>query len=200
LSFKRHAAGHGVVANADLSTIYQREIFFQVDPMTLDVMDWSDLHEQQPSGLHLEFDPTKFLVFLPELEAEIFWLIYFKKKNQADIARLLDLSQPTISYRYRRVLVKLKYLMTLSATDVKEMVDELFFLREHEKAILYDLFYYTNQEMVGKRHGVRQSSVKWIFVKTKRRLENLERDDTKWFNHLGIMIFLEKNLGIRVLH
>lgn len=197
---KRYAAGQGIVANANLSTIYQREIFFQVDPATLDVLDRDELQEQQPSSSYLDFDPTKFLTLLPELEAEIFWLIYFKKKNQADIARLLGLSQPTISYRYRRVLTKLSYLITIDATDLKEMIEELVFLKEGEKSILYDLFYYTNQEMVGKKHGVRQSSVKWIFVKTKRRLETMEREDSKWRNHLGVMIYLERNLGLRVLH
>lgn len=201
MSVKKHTAGQGIVGNANLDTIFQREIFFPVDPATLDIYDHEDLKEQMPSGLHIDLNPNEFLHYLPELEAEIFWLIYRKQKNQKDIAVLLGLSQPTVSYRYRRTLTKLSYLMTLMSLDLKVMIGGMFFLKQYEKDILHDLMLYTNQEMVGKKHGVRQSSVKWIFVKTKRRLEEMERSNPDlWFNHLGLMILLEKNLNSRVLH
>jgi hypothetical protein len=201
MTAQTHARSQGIVATADTSTIYTREIFFAVDPATLDYWDYTDLHEMQPSGLHINLEPERYLPYLPELEAEIFYLIHVKKKCQKDIAVLLKLSQPTISYRFRRTLAKLSYLMTLTSCDVREVVSTLTFLKPHEQAILHDLFFHANQELVGKKHGVRQSSVKWIYVKTKRRLQELERQDPdQWFNVLGLMILLERNLNIRVLH
>ena len=198
---KRYHAGKGIVASADLGTVFQREIFFPVDPMTLDHMDRAEVQDLMPSGINVDIRPEKFLELLPELEAEIFYLIYFKKKHQKDIAKLLGLSQPTVSYRYRRTLAKLNYLMTLTSLSVATEIERIPFLKPHEKAILVDLFFFTNQEMVGKKHHVRQSSVKWIFVKTRRRLGEMERDDpTEWFNTLGLLLLLERNLNIRVLH
>lgn len=197
---KRYSAAQGIVATDSLDTAYQRCIFFQVDPATLDYINAADLKDSIPHGQYVEFDPEPFLKFLPPMEAEIFWLLYFRKKNQKDVAQLLDLSQPTVSYRYRRTLDKLNYLMTLTAIPVREMLEQLEFLKPKEREILHDLFFYVNQEMVGKKHGVRQSSVKWIFVKTKNSLDKLERESPdKYFHHLGLVLLLERNLGIRVL-
>jgi len=204
MSNKRHQAGQGIVASANLNTIYQREIFFPVDPMSLDWMDSAEVHELHISGLYLELskeDVIKFLPYVPELEAEIFWLIYNCRKYQKDVARLLNLSQPTVSYRYRRTLAKLAYLIVLVSVDVKGLIDDLPFLKMYEKDILLDLFFYANQEMVGKKHGVRQSSAKWVFVKTKKKLELLEREDPdKWFNHMGLVLLLDRHLNLRILH
>jgi len=73
------------------------------------------------------------------------------------------------------------------------------FLKEKEVDVLFDLVFYTNQELVGKRHSVRQSSVKWIFAKTKRRLMAMEREDPDtWGNHYGLLVLLERNLNTRV--
>lgn len=197
---KAHSLDHGQIATANLGTVYQREIFFQVDPATLDYMDAQDVRDAMPRGFFMELDPTPFLGYLPELEAEVFYLLYTCQKNQKDVAQLLGLSQPTVSYRYRRILDKFNYLMILAPIDLKVMVSELSFLNENEQSILYDLFYYTNQEMVGRKHGVHQSSVKWIFVKTKDRLEVLEKQDPdKWSHHLGLILLLSRNLGTRIL-
>ena len=198
---KRHFASKGVVATDHISTIYQREIFFQVDPMTLDHLDPKDVQDIFPSGSYIDVQPQKYLKYLPELEQEIFFLVFTKQKNQKDIAKLLSLSQPTISYRYRRVIAKLAYIMILVAVDAKGLVNSLPFLKEQEKNILIDLLFYTHQEMVGRKWGVRQSTVKWVFVKTRRKLGDMEREDPeKWANHLGLILLLERFLGVRVMH
>jgi len=198
---KRHFASRGVVATDNIATIYQREIFFQVDPMKLDYLDPKDVQDIFPSGSYIDVEPQQYLQYLPELEQEIFFLVFTKQKNQKDIAKLLDLSQPTISYRYRRVIAKLAYIMILVAVDAKELVNALPFLKEQEKNILIDLLFYTHQEMVGRKWGVRQSTVKWVFVKTRRKLGDMEREDPeKWANHLGLILLLERFLGVRVMH
>ena len=198
---KRHFASRGVVATDHIATIYQREIFFQVDPMTLDHLDPKDVQDIFPSGSYIDVQPQKYLKYLPELEQEIFFLVFTKQKNQKDIAKLLSLSQPTISYRYRRVIAKLAYIMILVAVDAKGLVNSLPFLKEQEKNILIDLLFYTHQEMVGRKWGVRQSTVKWVFVKTRRKLGDMERENPeKWANHFGLILLLERFLGVRVMH
>lgn len=198
---KKHSANQGIVASENLDTVYQREIFFAVDPATLDWIDHEDLKAQQPSSFYVEIDTTEFLKYLPDIEAEIFWLITVKKKHQKDIAKLLGLSQPTVSYRYRRVITKLRYLMTLKAIPLKKLIGELEFLSERDKDVLYDLFYLLNQEKVGEKHNVRQSSVKWVFMKTLKKLEELEKaDPDRWFNHLGLLLLLDNNFQIRIVN
>lgn len=194
-------ANDGVVAQRNLGTVFQREIFFAVDPMTLDYLDHSDVAEEFPSGFFVDLDPKKYLHLLPELEQEIFFLIYEKQKNQKDIAKLLDLSQPTVSYRYRRALEKLRYLITLEAINLTAEIERFEFLKEYEKTILKELFYSTNQELVGRKYNARQSTVKWIFVKTKRRIGTRElANPEEWHTAYGLLLLLEKFLNSRVLH
>ena len=66
-------------------------------------------------GNFFDFDPLPLLPYLPPLEAELFWLLHVKNKNQKDCAKLLGLSQPTCSYRWRRALSKIAYLMLVTA-------------------------------------------------------------------------------------
>lgn len=196
---KQHAASQGIVASENLDTIYQREIFFPVDPMTLDWIDAQDLANAHPSGFYLEMNLERLLEHLPELEAEIFWLVFEKKKHQKDVAKLLGLSQPTVSYRYRRVLTKLQYLMTIVDMPIRETIEGMDFLKPHEKDMLFDLFYYLNQEMVGQKHGARQSSVKWTYLKARKKVAELERQSPeKWFKQMSILILLDQNFLIRV--
>jgi predicted DNA-binding protein (UPF0251 family) len=196
---KRHAAGQGVVASASLDTVFQREIFFQVDPMELDWMDAAEVRELMPSGFHVDLKTDEFLHYLPELEQEIFWLVYYRQKNQKDIAKLLGLSQPTVSYRFRRTLTKLAYIMILVGVEPEGLMDRLQWIKPNDRAVILDLLYYTNQEMVGRKHGMRQSSVKWIFMKAKKRLADLEREDPeRWQKYYGMFILLERNLGARI--
>lgn len=196
---KAQAGAQGIVASESLNTIFQREIFFQVDPMTLDYLDGDEVAEQFPSGFHVDMKTEDFLQFLPELEQEIFYLLYDKAKHQKDVAKLLSLSQPTVSYRYRRVLMKLAYIMILTAVDPDSLLLELEFLSDRDRNVIRDLLFFTNQEKVGQKHDMRQSSVKWIFMKAKRQMESLEREDPdKWQRYYGLFVLLERNLGARI--
>ena len=178
-----------------------KQIFFSVDPSIFDSLDRDYVMSMIPSSSNLEIDIEKFLKYLPSLEAEIFYLSFYLNKYQKDIAVLLKLSQTTISYRYRRVIDKLSYLMIIDSADIKTEVGKFDFLKVRERNILVDLFYYLNQELVGKKYDTRQSSVKWIFIKTKRRLEALEiQDPDKWGNALGLIYLLNRNLNLRILY
>jgi len=198
---KAHSASQGIVASANLDSVYTREIFFQVDPATLAHLDDKVIKDKFPKGNFVQFDPIPLLKYLPELEAEIFWLLYDRGKNQKDVANLLQVSQPKVSYRYRRTIDKLAYLMVLTSLDLKPLIDQMDFLKPIEKDMLHDLFYCAHQEMVGRKYGKRQSSVKWVFVRAKEKLEALERQNPeKWSRHLALMFFLEDNLDIRIMN
>jgi DNA-directed RNA polymerase specialized sigma subunit len=173
--------------------------FVDVDPAILDEVDAVELKEVVPSTEDFDFDPMEFLPYLPRLEAEIFHLIREVGMSQNQIKGLLGLSQPTISYRYRRAIEKISYLATLANVDVREELAKLEFLESRERDILADLFFWVNQDAVGRQYDVSQSSVKWIALKTRRRLEALSTEDpVRWFNLLGLVYLLFRNLGIRV--
>jgi len=175
------------------------QLFIPVDSRSFDWSQAVEWNEVQASGKGVEIDPEDFLVYLPELEQEIFFMVFVKGKRQTDVAELLGVSQPTISYRSSRILDKLSYLLVLMSVDVKSLVGELDFLKLREQQILIDLLELVNQEMTGRRHGVGQSSVKWIFLKTLRRLRKREkRDPEKWYRHFALIKLLDQNLTLRI--
>jgi len=142
---------------------------------------------------------TDVLDHLPKLEAEVFWLFFIKKRNQKQIAQIMTVPQSTISYRFRRAVQKASYLKLITSIDIQEVISRCHFLREKEKMILVDLFFTANQDLTGRNYKTRQSSVKWIFVKTKRKVMQLERENPQeWGNQFGLLLLLEGNLGIRI--
>jgi len=163
------------------------------------MLDETGVDGMYSSPFMVGLDVEKYLPLLPELEAEVVYLLFVKKKSQKDVAKLLETSQPTVSYRYRRAVDKLSYLMLVSSVDLNGIVDAIPQIRDKEKEILKALFFTANQELVGTRFGVRQSSVKWVFMKSKRYISELElKEPGTWSNHYGLLLLLEKNLRKRI--
>jgi len=132
---------------------------------------------------------------LPTLEAEILWLFFEKGKSLKDIALILKIPNSTTSYWYRRAVQKLAYLELLCSIDIANMVNQLDFLSDREQKILIELFYTVNQDAVGRNNDCWQSSVRWIYLKTRKYIDKAEKEDPlKWFNFIGLLIFFEKNL------
>lgn len=191
-----YSRGQGVVSPSGRQST--RQVFF---PLTAEALEMLD--ERGTEGLYssfaVELDLDKYLSMLPEMEAEIVHMLFVLRKSQKSVALLLNTSQPTVSYRFRRAIQKLSYLMALHAVPLKELVDEIPKLKDKEKEILLDLFYLANQELVGSRNGVRQSSVKWIFVKARRYVAAAERSDPEqWNRHHVMLMFLERHLRMRI--
>lgn len=144
-------------------------------------------------------DPLEFADYLPDLEAEVLWLLVEKRKPQADAARLLGLAQATISYHLRRALKKSRYLAALSALDVAALVDDLDFLTATQRRILRDFAFELNQVRVGARYGVGQSSVRWALVKSIRNLEERERGEPgRWLSHLALLRLVDRHRTLRI--
>lgn len=176
-----------------------RQVFFPLTPEILEMIDEKGTMGMYSAPFMVDLDMEKYLPLLPELEAEVVFLLYVMKKTQKDVAKLLETSQPTVSYRYRRAVDKLSYLMVMSSVDLESVVMSIPQIKDREKSILKELFFTANQELVGSRFGVRQSSVKWIFTKSKRYVAQLEeKDPEKWSKHYGLLLLLERNLRKRI--
>lgn len=176
-----------------------RQIFFPLTPAVLEFLDEHGVDDLYCTSNVVEVNVEDYLQLLPELEAEVLYLLCVKRKTQKDVAKLLETSQPTISYRYRRAIDKLSYLVVLNSASLDEIIATLPQLKDKERDILRELFYTANQELVGAKFGVRQSSVKWIFTKAKRYLQAAEQQDPpRWFRHYCLFLLLERNLRKRI--
>lgn len=176
-----------------------RQVFFPLTQEILDYMDENGTQGLYSSSFTTAVDLEKYLDLLPALEGEVLFLLCLKKKTQKDVARLLETSQPTVSYRYRRAIDKLSYLIALDAADLESVVRTVPQIKEKERDILRALFFTANQELVGVKFGVRQSSVKWIFCKSMRYVAALEeKEPLVWSKHYAMFLLLERNLRKRI--
>lgn len=176
-----------------------RQVFFQLTPELLEMLEETGTESCFAGSIFFDMDVEKYLGMLPTLEAEIVFLLYKKKKVQKDIAEILGVSQPTVSYRYRRALEKMAYLMLIETVDLSKVLEGIPNLKSYERAALGDLFRFANQELVGEKHDLRQSSVKWIFMKSRRYVEEQERNfPEKYFSQYIMLALLERNIRLRV--
>lgn len=153
-----------------------------------------------PEGSGSFFEIEEYLKYLPDLEAEIVYLVFIKRKTQNDVGEILKISQPTVSYRFKRAIEKVRYLSLIDGLNLELKLSQLTFLSEKERKVLEDLFLTINQELVGSKMGMRQSSVRWVLVKTRTRLRKLvDLEWEKWFSHYFLIAFLEKNLSLRIM-
>lgn len=152
-----------------------------------------------PSSSGVSVNLEGFYPLLPELEAEILYLMVDCGKIQKDVAELLQISQPSVSYRYRRALEKIGYLACLKLIDLDKFVDEVPKLRDKERQTLKQFCLVLNQEAVAYDQKIRQSSVKWIISKSIRYLtEAFVLNQGKWYPWFIFIKLVEKNMRVRV--
>lgn len=196
---KDYNRAQGVVGGVPVAETFTRQIFFPLTQDVIEMIEETGTQHLYSSSSGIGFDPEQYLGMLQDLDAEIFFMLYVKHKAQKDVAKLLGTSQPTVSYRYRRVLDKMSYLMLLASAQLKEMVATIPGLNDKEKAVLCELFRKANQERVGEEFGVRQSTVKWIFTKAKRYIAEREvREPDVWYRQYALFLLLERNLRKRI--
>lgn len=143
-------------------------------------VDYKEQWDAIASARLIDLDVEPYLQLLPELDAEIIYLLHEKKKNQKEISEILGLSQSTASYRLRRAMEKLEYLVILSSVPYAKIVSGMTFLREKEREVLVDLLRCANQDLVSKNNGVRQAVALDTPILTKigwKTMESIEEGD-----------------------
>lgn len=199
MSIKTFKRQQGIVANTNLESISSRQFFFQADPSVMEAINSTEAQDFFSGGDFFEFDPTHLLKFLPDEEAEIVYLIYIKNKNQIDVGSILDLTQPTISSKYNRALLKLRYLSLIHSINLRQLLSRLPGISPDELEILYNLFFTANQEFTAKKFFIVQSRVRYIFKKYMELILELEIDEPlKYANLVGIFYFLRRFMRLRI--
>ena len=62
---------------------------------------------------------------LPPREADLIELYYFKGKKQTDIARIFNLTQAAISYRLKRAISRIHFLIEMPVVTTEDLYDQL---------------------------------------------------------------------------
>lgn len=110
---------------------------------------------------------------IPDREADFIELYYFRRKRQVEIAKLFQVSQPTVCYRLQRACSRIQFLMAIPKTTEKELRRELGKLVDDPKDvnIMVGMWKTTCQSAVAKDLGVSQGLVRHRFLRTVKKLK-----------------------------
>lgn len=103
---------------------------------------------------------------IPDREADLIYLYYVRKKRQADIAEIFDVTQAAISYRLDRGIQRIKFLLsipTVTEEDLREDLKAIFDPIDID--ILVGMWQTTCQSEVATKLRLTQGRVRHRFFK-----------------------------------
>lgn len=103
---------------------------------------------------------------IPEREADLIYLYYVKRKRQADIATIFDVTQAAISYRLDRGIRRIKFLLSIPTVTEEDMRADLAAIFEKiDIDILVGMWQTTCQSEVASKLQLTQGRVRHRFFK-----------------------------------
>lgn len=121
---------------------------------------------------------------IPPREADLIYLYFIKRKRQADIAAIFEVTQAAISYRLDRGIKRIKFLLSIpqiTADDIREDLAEAF--QPIDVNILVGMWETTCQSEVATRLSLTQGRVRHRFFRAVRALEGLAAEDERYTSY-----------------
>lgn len=152
-----------------------------------------------PSKYSLE-DIKPYLAMLPTKEHDLIMMYYVMRKDQKEIAKILNLSQGGVSHRIARARERLKFLISIPKFTRNELFDDLRTIIEEEVdlIIMWELYRTTCQSQVAELVNMTQSRVRHRFMKCLKILEDraLEAEKLKTY----LQAFQQISTNFNILH
>lgn len=118
---------------------------------------------------------------IPEREADLIYLYFVKRKRQADIAAIFEVTQAAISYRLDRGIKRIKFLLSIPQISAEELRDDLAdAFAPIDIDILIGMWETTCQSEVATRLNLTQGRVRHRFFRAVKTLESLAGKDDKY--------------------
>jgi hypothetical protein len=116
---------------------------------------------------------------IPDREADLIYLYYVRKKRQADIAAIFNVTQAAISYRLDRGIQRIKFLLSIPSVTEEDMRKDLAEIFEQiDIDILVGMWQTTCQSEVASKLKLTQGRVRHRFFKAvdvlKQEVERAE--------------------------
>ena len=118
---------------------------------------------------------------IPKREADLIYLYFIKRKRQADIAAIFEVTQAAISYRLDRGIKRIKFLLSIPQITSEEIQRDLTgAFAEIDVDILVGMWETTCQSEVATRLNLTQGRVRHRFFRAVKALEHLASTDEKY--------------------
>lgn len=111
---------------------------------------------------------------IPQREADLIYLYFIKRKRQADIAAIFEVTQAAISYRLDRGIKRIKFLLSIpqiSTEEIRRDLSDAF--QAIDIDILVGMWETTCQSEVATRLNLTQGRVRHRFFRAVKALEEM---------------------------
>jgi len=125
--------------------------------------DWRDVH----------LDKIKLVIDrLPDREADLVRLYFFMSKKQTDIAEIFGITQAAVSYRLKRALDRLRFLVELPDATKDDIYEDLLTVLPTtlDAKIFSEMYVSTCQSEVAEILGISQGRVRHRYIANLSRL------------------------------
>lgn len=111
------------------------------------------------------------LPLLPDRESDIVRLYFLFKKKQTDIAKIFFCTQAAISYRLKRALERIRFLIDMPPIHVSQLRDDLSdHLSQQDTEIFVAMFLSTCQSEVAEQLKISQGRVRHRYLRHLRTI------------------------------
>lgn len=115
---------------------------------------------------------------IPQREADLIYLYFIKRKRQADIAAIFEVTQAAISYRLDRGIKRIKFLLSIPQISTEEIRRDLNgTFQPIDVDILVGMWETTCQSEVATRLNLTQGRVRHRFFRAVKTLEVMAARD-----------------------
>lgn len=173
--------------------VYKREI--SVDNKLIDIFFSSSdgLYSEQIKQIKFEdskkLDEINYIIntMLPDIERQVVYLLFFLKKNQETVGRLLKISQEMVYYYKKRALSRIKIHYFFRSIDIEKMEE---FLKNHvtKKQCTAMMEYF-------KEHDLRKIAKKIVILEKRDRPIHYEAIGSRIKLGLRKIKFLKENVN-----
>jgi predicted XRE-type DNA-binding protein len=143
-------------------------------------------------------DIKPYLSMLPPKEADLILMYYTLKKDQKEIAKILNLSQGGVSHRIARARERLSFIISIPKFSKTEMMEDLQGVLDEEIdfTIMWEIYRTTCQSQVAEIVGMTQSRVRHKYMKNLKILEEKSKVEENLKVYFDAFSQIAKNFNI----
>jgi hypothetical protein len=135
--------------------------------------------EQMPVILTQEDVPylSEIFNFLNNKDKDILYLIFVSGKTQTDLVKILNRSQPSLSYDIKRIKDRIRFICFLHSQFsffLEWINDEDNKLSPEEVMVLTLMYYTTSFSQSSRVSGLKPTRIRYVFDKALKKLKKIE--------------------------
>jgi hypothetical protein len=134
---------------------------------------------------------------LPKREQDLLFMHFIMRKKQTELGIIFNRTQAAISYRIKKAIRRLQFLLSLPPVD-EEMIrkDLSIIFSQHDIEIMCGMFKHTCQTQVAKDLGSNQCFIRHRFHKNIKILERKAEEEATYAKYYTLFVKIRDNTNI----